>query len=155
MGMVLGAIIGNEGDARLLCDKHEEIENMKTIFSVLIVLLLSVGVTPVFADGTHGVKVTVINKSGGKIEIMTYNSKDSSMTVPHKVYYADNAGTRIAKAHGQGTGKLRLTVRRPGKGTKCQSATNKILKATGDKWNDGDTITVANCNVPDYDGGHD
>ncbi len=118
---------------------------MKILYSVLTVFLLSILMTPVFADGTHGVKVTVINNSGGKIEIMTYNSKDSSMTVPHKVYYADAGGTRIVKAHGQGTGKLRLTVRRSGKGKKCYSSTNKILKATGDKWNDGATITVVDC----------
>ncbi len=87
---------------------------MKNVCSVIAMFLLSVVITPVYADGTHGVKVTVINNTGGKIQIMTYNSKDSSMSVPHKVYYADVGGTRIAKAHGQGTDHLRMTVVRAG-----------------------------------------
>ena len=118
---------------------------MRIVHTVLTVFLLSLVVTSVHADGTHGVKVTVINKSGGKIEIMTYNSKDHSLTVPHKVYYADAGGTRTAKAHGQGNHNLKMTVRRPGSGLKCYSSDGKNLIAHDNKWPDGATVTVGRC----------
>jgi len=119
---------------------------MKIINAILIVMLFSLFSAPVFADGTHGVKVTVINKTGGKIEILTYNSKDGSMTVPHKVYYVSPGGTRKVKAHGQGTGKLKLQVERDKfLGGICSTENNKLLSRDEGRWKNGTTIIVSSC----------
>jgi len=106
------------------------------------------------ADGTHGVKVTVINKTGAKIQILTYNGKDGSETVPHKVYYAAAGGTRTVKAHGQGTDKLRMSIQHTGKAnTKCEGVTTMegntiqhgIIGGNSKKYPDGSTVTVTDC----------
>jgi hypothetical protein len=111
------------------------------------------------ADGTHGVAVTVINKTGGKIEILAYNGKDGSETVPHKVYYAAAGGTRTVKAHGQGTGKIRIRVRHAGKAnTHCRGDTTMGTETIqsgkiggNNKYPDGSTVTVNYCFY--FDGG--
>ena len=119
---------------------------MKTSLLAAMVFLTSLFSTTISADGTHGVKVTVVNQTGKKIEILTYNSKDSSMSVPHKVYYADAGGTRVVKGHGQGTDKIRITIQHAGKySTQCRSSGGKLIKANHDKWKDGTTLTVASC----------
>jgi hypothetical protein len=105
------------------------------------------------ADGTHGVAVTVINKTGGKIEILTFNGKDGSETVPHKVYYAAAGGTRTVKAHGQGTGKIRIRVQRVGTpSTLCKGDTTMGTETIqsgriggNNKYPDGSTVTVIEC----------
>ena len=120
---------------------------MKIVYSFLTVFLLSVVVAPVFADGTHGVKVTVKNFSGDEIQIQTYNGKDGAMVVPHKVYYLDNLGTKIVKAHGKGSGKLKMNVVRTHVGNRCKSKDGTVLLASlGSIWKDGDTVEVWSCN---------
>jgi len=114
------------------------------------------------ADGTHGVSVTVVNSTGSKLEVLTYNGKDGSETVPHKVYYIGPGGTRQAKAHGQGTGKIRLSIQRAGAySTKCSGDTvlNGETINTGQighnntKYPDGSTVTVTRCDYVDQMGG--
>jgi hypothetical protein len=113
------------------------------------------------ADGTHNVAVTVVNKTGGKIEILTYNGKDGSETVPHKVYYAAASGTRTVKAHGQGTGKIRISIQQAGKFSEpCSGDTTmdgKTIQSgkighNGKKYPDGSTVTVNECRFVDPTG---
>ncbi len=119
---------------------------MQYLLLAWTVFLLGVVGVPAYADGTHGVKVTVVNNSGHKVEIKTYNSKDKSMFVPHKVYYADAGGTRIVKAHGQGTDRLKLDVVAGGKfNWACYDPRGTVIKASKGKRTDGDTVTVASC----------
>jgi hypothetical protein len=124
---------------------------MRLVYFILALVCFS---PAAMADGTHGVAVTVINKTGAKIQIMTYNGKDGSETVPHKVYYSDAGGTRTAKAHGQGTGKIRMTIQHTGKAnTKCEGVTTMdgktiqsgIIGGNSKKYPDGSTVTVTDC----------
>lgn len=113
------------------------------------------------ADGTHGVAVTVVNKTGAKIEVLTYNGKDGSETVPHKVYYIGKGGSRTAKAHGQGTGKIRISIQQAGEySTVCTGVTTVDGKTIQDgqighnskKYPDGSTLTVTGCKFVDQFG---
>ncbi|MCF6263492.1 MAG: hypothetical protein L3J24_07910 [Xanthomonadales bacterium] len=78
--------------------------------TAMAVLALGVLSIPLIAAGTHGVKVTVINKTGKKIDVSTYNSKDSSSAIPHKVHYSDDGCTQVVKSHGQEADKIRITI---------------------------------------------
>jgi hypothetical protein len=133
--------------------------DMRFAYFILAMVLFS---SAAMADGTHGVAVTVVNKTGGKIEILTYNGKDGSETVPHKVYYAEAGGTRTVKAHGQGTGKIRMSIQHGGKpSTTCWGVTTvdgeKIQSGdighNNKKYPDGSTVTVISCQYVDQWGG--
>ena len=62
----------------------------KHIIISSLATLLFAGVA--VADGTHGVKVTVVNDAAKKIEVQAFNSKGGGGwgSVPHKVYYIGN-----------------------------------------------------------------
>lgn len=71
-----------------------------------------------WADGTHGVKIDLTNNIKGDVEITTFNGKDGSQAIPHKVYYVKNVGAqRTIKCHGQGTNECGVAVR-PGGSSK-------------------------------------
>ncbi len=77
--------------------------------SLLSVSLMVSGMA--LADGTHSVKIKITNGTNNKIEITSYNGKDKSMTIPHKVNYIDKGGTRTVKCHGQGKHKCNVAIK--------------------------------------------
>lgn len=64
-----------------------------------------------FADGSHSVKIDITSEINQDIEIAAYNGKDTNMTIPHKVYYVGNGGTRTVKCHGQGKHKCYVAIK--------------------------------------------
>ena len=120
---------------------------MKIIYSTLVVMGMSFVAIPAQADNTHGVKVTVNNDAGKRVIIYTWNGKDSfhgSIASPHKVYYLDNGGTKKAKAHGDGSHHLWISVFVKATGDYCYNADG--LEMTNVHYRNGEDIWVVECN---------
>ena len=110
-----------------------------TVIALCTLLLAGVAL----ADGTHGVKVKVENKANNRIEVQTFNANDGDKLVPHKVYYIGRHGSRWAKAHGKGTGRIILLIKSVGAGKYCKDTHGRSWKLMTAY--DKDTITIDKC----------
>ena len=93
---------------------HFAVKSVMACFFGICIVFVSAAVS--FADGKHGVKVQVTNNYTDDIGAYSYNGDDAICYQEHKDYHDKEPGTTFtAKAHGNGTGKLRLMVfRLPG-----------------------------------------
>jgi len=111
-----------------------------TITSLAALLFAGVAV----ADGTHGVKVKVINDANNQIEVQTFNGKNKG-SVPHKVYYIGSGGERNVKAHGQGKNKIYILILKAG-----SNIGHYCTDEDGIEWNqiyaeNNATVKIDNC----------
>lgn len=71
------------------------------------VLFLGLGLLPQpsSADGTHGARANVVNKSDTKIILYVFNGGDTVRQVPHKTYTVNVDENQRIKCHGNGKGR--------------------------------------------------
>ncbi len=122
--------------------KYNILSNLSLVF-----LLSSLLINPAMSDGTHGVKVKVTNNTNREIQVLTFNAKDKSDIIPHKVYYISKDGTRWVKAHGQGKNRIRIRIQPKGQ----VDSTVGCYDDSGNMYNeqkdvsDGKSLVISDC----------
>ncbi len=112
-----------------------------TVFTLLLLI------DPAVADGTHDVKVKILNNSTDNIQIFTYNRKDRSKNKPHKVYYISKNGSKWVEAHGQGKNRIQIKIKPSSWGgsiTGCYD-NNLILYNVPRKVTNNKTLKISGC----------